>query len=113
MRHKMKGYIFLLIAIISEVTGTTALKATEGFTKFWPSLITIFAYCVAFYFLSLTVKSIPIGVAYAIWAALGIILITGIAWVVYKQALDAPALIGLALITSGVLIINLFSKTLC
>ncbi len=108
----MTNYLFLLIAIVSEVAGTTALKATEGFTRFWPSLITIIAYCVAFYFLSLTVKTIPVGIAYAIWAALGIVLITAIAWLVYDQAMDIPAIIGLALIIAGVLVINIFSKTL-
>lgn len=108
----MTNYLFLFIAIVSEVAGTTALKATDGFTKFWPSVITVLAYCVAFYFLSLTVKTIPVGIAYAIWAALGIVLITGIAWIVYDQALDLPAIAGLALIIAGVLVINIFSETL-
>lgn len=105
------SYLYLLLAIIGEVIGTSALKATAGFTKVGPSLIVAVGYGAAFYFLSLTLRTMPVGVAYAIWSGLGIVLISIVAFVVYKQTLDFPALAGMALIVSGVLIINVFSKT--
>lgn len=103
-------HVFLLIAIVAEVIATSALKATEGFTRLMPTLIVFIAYGTAFYFLSLTLKVIPVGVAYAIWAGLGIVLISLVGWIVYRQALDLPALIGISLIIAGVVIINMFSK---
>jgi small multidrug resistance pump len=105
-------YVYLLVAIVSEVIGTTALKASEGFTRLGPSLVTAASYALAFYFLSLTLAAIPVGVAYAVWSGVGIVLIAliGVLW--FGQALDAPALIGLGLIIAGVLTINLFSDTL-
>ncbi|HSI46440.1 MAG TPA: multidrug efflux SMR transporter [Methylophilus sp.] len=107
----MKYWLFLAIAIISEVTATSSLKASEGFTKLLPSIVVVIGYSLSFYFLSLTLKAIPIGITYAIWAGLGIVLLAIIGWVFYGQQLDTPALIGIAFILAGVLIMNLFSKT--
>ena len=104
------GYIYLTIAIIAEVIATSALKASSEFTKLGPSLIVALGYSVAFYMLSLCLKDIPVGIAYAIWSGLGIVLITLIAWLLYWQKLDAPALLGLGLIIAGVATIQLFSK---
>ena len=105
------GYLYLAIAIVSEVIGTSALKATDGFTKLIPSTIVVVGYGAAFYFLSLVLKSIPVGVAYAIWAGLGIVLVALVAAVIFKQVPDVPAIIGMVLIVSGVVVINVFSKT--
>ncbi|RUO77305.1 SMR family transporter [Idiomarina seosinensis] len=107
----MKNWLFLFIAIFAEVAGTTALKSSAGFTKLWPSLLVIISYSVAFYFLSLTLKAIPVGIAYAIWAGLGIVLITLIGWIVYNQKLDVASIVGMGLIVAGVLVINIFSKS--
>lgn len=98
-------------AIIAEVVATSALKASDGFTKIWPSLITACGYLISFYLLSLALKSIPVGIAYAIWSGLGIVLISAIGWLLFGQKLDGPALVGLALIILGVIILNVFSKT--
>lgn len=108
----MPHWLFLSVAIVSEVIGTSALKASAGFTRLWPSLIVVTGYALAFYFLSLTLKAIPVGVAYAVWAGAGIALIALIGWLFFGQALDAPAIIGMGLIVAGVVIINVFSKTL-
>ena len=105
-------YAFLLLAIIFEVVGTTALKASDGFTRLGPSLVTTLSYAAAFYLLALTMRTIPVGIIYALWSGAGIVFITMIGWVVYDQKLDAPALIGLALILAGVLVVNLFSTAL-
>lgn len=102
-------YLYLAIAIVAEVIGTSALKAAEGFTRPLPSLVVIAGYSVAFYFLSLSLKTIPVGIAYAIWSGVGVALITLIGWIVFKQRLDAPALAGLALIVAGVVVIQMFS----
>lgn len=107
----MKSWIFLGIAIVAEVVATTGLKASEGFTRLWPSVLVITGYAVAFYFLSITLKEIPVGLAYAIWAGLGIVLVAFIGWLVYGQTLDAASVIGMALIIAGVVVINVFSKT--
>jgi len=104
-------WLFLAAAIVSEVIGTSALKATEGFTRLWPSVIVAAGYGSAFYFLSLTLSVIPVGVAYAIWSGIGIVLIALIAWVFYGQTLDFPAIVGMALIVTGVVVLNVFSKT--
>ncbi|KAF0103289.1 MAG: small multidrug resistance protein SMR family [bacterium] len=108
----MQQWVFLSVAIVSEVVATSALKASEGFTRLWPSVIVTVGYASAFYFLSLTLKTIPIGVAYAIWSGVGVALIALIAWLFFGQVLDTPALIGLALIIAGVVVLNVFSKTL-
>jgi small multidrug resistance pump len=105
------NYVYLFAAIVSEVIATSALKAAEGFSRFWPSVIVIVGYGLAFYCLSLTMRTIPIGVAYAIWSGVGIVLIALVGLLFYRQSLDAPALIGMALILAGVLIINVFSRT--
>lgn len=104
-------YIYLALAIIFEVVATNAMKASEGFTKLAPSLIVVVGYILAFYFLSLVLKSIPVGVAYAIWAGVGIVLISIVAALLYGQTLDTPAIIGMGFIITGVVIINVFSKT--
>jgi len=104
-------YLFLLIAIFFEVIATSALKSSEQFTRLWPSVVAIVGYAMAFYFLSLTLKSMPIGIAYAIWSGLGIVLISAIGYVVYNQSLDFPAIIGILFIIIGVLIINLYSNS--
>ncbi|RUM99394.1 multidrug efflux SMR transporter [Pseudaminobacter arsenicus] len=106
------NYVYLLVAILFEVVATTALKETYGFTRLIPSLVAIVGYALAFYFLSLTLRTMPVGVVYAIWCGAGIIFITMIGWVWFRQALDLPALIGMGFIMAGVMIINLFSKTL-
>ena len=105
------NYVYLFAAIVSEVIATSALKAAEGFSRFWPSVIVIVGYGLAFYCLSLTMRTIPIGIAYAIWSGVGIVLIALMGLLFYRQPLDAPALIGMAFILAGVLIINVFSKT--
>lgn len=105
------NYLYLSIAIVAEVIATSALKASEGFTRLWPSLIVGIGYLVAFYFLSLTLRTITVGVAYAIWSGVGIVLVAIIGWLVLGQKLDAPAIGGMGLIIAGVVVINLFSKS--
>jgi small multidrug resistance pump len=97
---------------VAEVIATTSLKAADGFTRPVPTVIVVVGYAIAFYCLSLTLRTMPVGIAYAIWSAVGIVLIATIGWVFYRQALDAPAIIGIALIVVGVLVVNLFSKTI-
>ncbi|MCF8383697.1 MAG: multidrug efflux SMR transporter [Chlorobium sp.] len=104
-------WVYLVIAIISEVAATSALKAAEGFTRLWPSLLVAAGYSSSFYFLSLTLRSFPLGVVYAIWSGVGVALITLAGWVLYQQRLDAGALVGIALIVAGVIVLNLFSKS--
>lgn len=104
-------YLFLAIAIIAEVVATTALKSAEGFTKMGPSVVVAIGYGIAFYFLSLTLKNIPVGIAYAIWSGMGITLVSIIGYFVFDQKLDLPAIFGLLLILAGVFVINVFSKT--
>jgi len=103
--------LYLAIAIGSEVAATSLLKASVEFTRLWPSLGVIAGYAVAFYCLSLTLRVMPIGVVYALWSGIGIVLVAIAGWVVYGQRLDMPALAGIALIIAGVLVINLFSST--
>lgn len=107
----MNAYLSLAIAIVAEVVATSALRASTGFTVLLPSAIAIVGYVVAFYFLSLTLRTMPVGIAYALWSGVGIVLISFAGWLIYKQVLDAPALIGMALIGAGVIVINLFSKS--
>ena len=107
----MKAYLFLFFAILLEIIGTSALKISEQFTKPLPATVAIIAYITAFYFLSITLKTIPVGIAYAIWSGIGIVFISIIGVVYFKQSLDFPAILGLILIIAGVLIINLFSKS--
>jgi len=105
------NYLYLFVAVLFEVIATSLLKATDGFTRFWPSLATVVGYGLAFYCLSLTVRTVPVGIMYALWCGIGIVLVTIVGWVVLKQALDTPALLGIGLILAGVVVINLFSKT--
>lgn len=107
----MKYWFFLFIAVTAEVVGTSSLKASEGFTKLVPSGMVVVGFAVAFYFLSLTLKVIPVGIAYAVWSGLGIVLISVIGRFVFDQKLDTPAIIGLVFIVAGVLIMQLFSKS--
>ncbi|MCH7336978.1 multidrug efflux SMR transporter [Acinetobacter sp. NIPH 2699] len=107
----MKNWMFLFIAIIAEVIATSALKSSEGFTKPLASIVVVLGYMIAFYCLSLTLKTIPVGIAYAIWSGLGIVLISAVAWIVFDQKLDVWGIVGIVLIMSGVLILNLLSKT--
>ena len=105
------GYLYLTIAIVAEVIATNALKASEEFTRLGPIIIVVLGYGTAFYFLSLVLKTIPVGVAYAIWSGVGIVLIAIVAAIIFKQVPDLPAIVGMALIVSGVIVINVFSKT--
>jgi len=107
----MQSWIYLAVAIVSEVIATSFLKSAEGFTRLWPSLVVVVGYLLAFYLLSLTLKTIPVGVAYAIWSGVGIVLIAISGWLFLGQSLDTPALTGLALIIAGVAVINVFSRT--
>ena len=107
----MQAYMALGLAIVAEVIATSALKASEGFTRPGPSAIVVLGYGLAFYCLSLTLKTVPVGVAYAVWSGLGVVLITVAGYVLYRQRIDAAALIGMALIVAGVAVIQLFSKT--
>lgn len=107
----MKHYLFLLMAIIFEIVATSSLKMSEQFTKLIPSVITVVCYVAAFYFLSLTLRTLPVGIAYALWSAIGIVFITIIGVFAFKQVPDLPAIIGLVLIIAGVVIINVWSKT--
>ncbi len=108
----MKQWVFLFLAIVSEVIATSVLKSTQEFTRLLPSLIVAAGYVSAFYFLSLTLRTIPVGIAYAIWSGVGVALITLVGWLIYGQTLDMPAFVGIALIVSGVVVLNLFSRTL-
>lgn len=105
------GYVYLAIAIIAEVIATGALKASDEFSKLVPSVVVVIGYGVAFYFLSLVLKTIPVGVAYAIWSGLGIVLISLVGLVFFEQKLDWPAIIGMILIVSGVVVMNVFSHS--
>ena len=105
------AYLYLAIAIIAEVIATSALKASDEFTRLIPSMVVVIGYAVAFYFMTLVIRTIPIGITYAIWSGLGIVLIAAVGFVYYRQALDLPAIIGMGLIVSGVVVINVFSNT--
>lgn len=107
----VKQYLFLVLAIIFEVAWAILLKYTENFTRLWPTVATITTYLAALYFLNLTVRTMPVGIAYAIWAGTGMVLIALLGVVVLKQHLDLPAIIGLSLIVAGVLVLNLGSKS--
>lgn len=102
--------MYLTMAIVAEVIATTMLKASEGFTRLWPSLLVVLGYGVAFWGLSMVVKNMPLGIVYAIWSGMGIVLVSVAAVFVYQQKLDWPAIVGMGLIIAGVLVINLLSK---
>nr|WP_249176135.1 quaternary ammonium compound efflux SMR transporter QacL [Burkholderia vietnamiensis] len=107
---RVKNWIFLAVSIFGEVIATSALKSSHGFTKLVPSVVVVAGYGLAFYFLSLALKSIPVGIAYAVWAGLGIVLVAAIAWIFHGQKLDLWAFVGMGLIVSGVAVLNLLSK---
>ena len=104
------NWLILAIAICAEVVATSALKASQGFTRLFPSILVVVGYAISFYLLSLTLKVIPIGITYAIWSGLGVVLISLVAWYFYGQKLDLASVIGISLIVSGVMVLNLFSK---
>ncbi|MES2013852.1 MAG: SMR family transporter [Pseudomonadota bacterium] len=107
----MQKWIFLIIAIVSEVIATSALKSSAGFTRLWPSVIVMTGYASAFYFLSLTLNVLPIGIAYAVWSGVGVALVALISWMYFHQPLDFAAVLGILLILAGVIVINVFSKS--
>ncbi|MVS99519.1 DMT family transporter [Devosia marina] len=107
----MPSYAFLAVAIVAEVIATTALKASEGFSNLLPSVLVVVGYGVAFYCLSMTLRTLPVGIAYAIWSGAGIVLVSLLGWLVYGQKLDPWAVLGIGLIMSGVLVLNLLSKS--
>ena len=104
-------YFYLTIAIIMEVVATSALKASEGFTRLTPSVIVVVGYAVSFYFLAIVLKTVPMGVVYAIWSGIGIVFIGLVGLFLFRQSLDLPAIIGMGMIIAGVVIINLFSNS--
>ncbi|MEI7869563.1 MAG: multidrug efflux SMR transporter [Candidatus Methylumidiphilus sp.] len=105
------GYIYLAIAILGEVMATSTLKATAEFTRLWPSVIVVVGYGIAFFFLTLVLRSIPLGITYAIWSGMGIVLVALAGVVLYRQIPDLPAILGMAMILVGVIVIQLFSTT--
>jgi len=105
------AYFYLALAIVAEVAATSALKASDEFTKLVPSLIVIGGYGVAFYLLALVLRAIPLGITYAVWAGLGIVLVAMMGAILYRQIPDLPAIMGMGLIVAGVVVINVFSKT--
>jgi len=106
----MNGFVYLAIAIVAEVIATSSLKATDGFTRLAPSVLVVLGYGIAFWMLSLVLKTVPVGIAYALWSGLGIVLVTVAAMLLYGQKPDPAAIAGITLIIAGVLVLNLFSK---
>ena len=106
----MKNYLFLFIAILGEISGTSALKASEGFSRMYPSLLAVLGYSVAFFFLSLAIRTIPVGIAYALWAGIGIILVAVVGAVMFDQKLNLPTMAGIGMILVGCVIVNLCSN---
>ncbi len=106
----MTNWVFLALAIVAEVVATSSLKASDGFTRLTPSVIVVVGYGVAFYLLSLALRSIPVGTAYAIWAGLGIVLVAAAGWLLFDQKLDPWGIVGMALIVSGVFVLNVLSR---
>jgi len=107
----VKNWVFLGVAILSEVVATSSLKASDGFSRLWPSLAVVIGYGISFYLLALTLRVIPMGVVYAIWSGIGIVLITLVGWFLFNQKLDLPAMLGIGLIAAGVVVMNVFSKS--
>ena len=105
------GYWYLVVAILSEVVATSALNASQGFTRLWPSMVTVVVYCLAFYFLSLTLRTVPMGIAYAVWAGAGIVLIAISGAIFFKQLPDLPAVLGMLFIIVGVVLVSAVSRT--
>ena len=111
VRTIMNNWVYLGLGIFSEVVATASLKSTEGFTRFVPSIVVLIGYCSAFYFLSLTLDTIPIGVAYAVWSGVGVATITVVSYVLYGQKIDTTGIIGIGLIIAGVVVLRLFSES--
>ena len=107
----MNAWLQLLLAIVAEVVATSALKASDGFTRLWPAIIVVVGYSVSFYCLSLVLKTIPVGITYAVWSGLGIVLITLAAWWLYGQTIDTAGLVGMGLILAGVVVLNVFATS--
>ena len=107
----MNAWLQLLLAIVAEVVATSALKASDGVTRLWPAVIVVVGYSVSFYCLSLVLKTIPVGITYAVWSGLGIVLITLAAWWLYGQTIDTAGLVGMGLILAGVVVLNVFSTS--
>lgn len=107
----MTYWVYLVIAIVAEVIATTALKSSDGFSRLLPSIVVVVGYSVAFYCLALALRTIPVGVAYAIWSGVGVVMVTILAWVFFGQRLDLPAIAGMGLIIAGVVVMNVFSQT--
>jgi small multidrug resistance pump len=105
----VKSRLYLLLAVVAEVIATSALKSSDGFTRLSPSIVVVCSYAIAFYFLSLAIRAIPIGIAYAIWSGIGLTLISLVGWLMFDQRLDPAAIFGIGLIMGGVLVLNLFS----
>lgn len=108
----MNHWLAITIAILFEVMATTALKASNEFTRLLPSVLVVVGYLTAFYFMTLSMRVLPVGIMYAIWSGVGIVLISVLGWVFYRQALDVPAIIGMGLIIAGVVVINVFSRSI-
>ncbi|ANB34548.1 QacE family quaternary ammonium compound efflux SMR transporter [Rhodovulum sulfidophilum] len=106
-----KHYLYLLLAVVTETMATSSLQASQQFTRFWPSVLVVLGYALSFYFMAQTLKVMPVGIVYAIWSGLGIVLISGIGWVVFGQRIDLPGALGLGMIIAGIIVIHLFSKT--
>ncbi|QDT17607.1 DMT family transporter [Alienimonas californiensis] len=104
-------YVYLLVAIVAEVVATSALKPSDGFRRLGPSVLVVIGYGFSFYFLLLTLRTIPIAVTYAVWSGVGTALITAVAWLAFGQKLDGPALVGIGLIVAGVVVLNAFSES--
>ncbi|MBA2079460.1 multidrug efflux SMR transporter [Rhodanobacter sp. PCA2] len=107
----MSAWASLLLAILAEVIGTSALKSSAGFSRLWPSMVVVAGYGTAFYFLSLALRQIPVGIAYAVWSGAGTVLITLIGVLAFRQKIDAAGVLGIALIVAGVLVLNLWSRS--
>ena len=107
----MKSWLILAVAIVCEVIATSALKSSDGFTRLVPSVVVVAGYGIAFYCLALALKDIPVGIAYAVWAGLGIVLVAAVAWGLHGQKLDGWAMVGIGMILGGVMVLNLLSKT--
>jgi small multidrug resistance pump len=105
------SYLYFAIAVVSEIFATMTLKATHGFTRFWPSVVVIAGVCSSLYFFGLCLKTLNVAIVYAVWSGVGICAVTTLGWLIYGQQLDSPALIGIALILAGVLVIQLWSQT--
>ena len=104
-------YLYLMLAVAAETIGTSALQASQQFTRVGPSVLVVVAYAISFYMLSLTLKYMPVGIMYAMWSGLGIVFIALIGWLVFRQSLDLPAMIGITMILAGIVVIQLFSNT--